>query len=239
MKKLLIVFALLLGFIGTANAGGYGGIGGAASSTTITGPWTFTSSVTINNVVDTSSAVVRDRLLIGTGATVSTMTASRFDYAGSTLNVVTGQLQTAGVRVGYNLSSIAAGTAYVVTATTAAVDFGTTDPSITIDQAGTYLILADVQLRYNAATFVANRTVTTRLRRTNNTAAYLGSADNTALTRVITTVTDEMGVFPINPLVYTTANTNDIVTIFIGIDTAPSAGSLDTVEATIIAVRLY
>lgn len=79
MKKLLIVFALLLGFIGTANAGGYGGIGGAASSTTITGPWTFTSSVTINNVVDTSSAVVRDRFLIGNGATISTMTATVFE----------------------------------------------------------------------------------------------------------------------------------------------------------------
>lgn len=239
MKKLIVACVLFLGFAGTIKAGGYGGIGGPASSTTITAPWIFTSSVTINDIVDVSSAIINKQFLIGTGATVSTMTASRFDFVGSSLNVTTGQFLSAGARLGYNLSAIAAGTAYSLTATTAAVDFGTTDPSITIDWAGTYLILANIHLKYNAATFGANQTVAIRLRRTNNTAAYLGSADNLATTAVITTITDTMGVFPVNPLIYTTTNTNDAVTIFSRVNATPSVGSLDVVEATIIAVRLY
>lgn len=136
-----------------------------------------------------------------------------------------------------NISANAAGTAYSLTNAAAAVVFGTTSPSITINQAGTYIVLGSVNLKYNAATMVANRTVTVTFRRTNNTAANVGTA-RTGTTRIITTVTDDMGVFPLSPVVYTTVNTSDIITIFASMDTVPSAGTLDVFEAEIYAIRV-
>lgn len=136
-----------------------------------------------------------------------------------------------------NLSANAAGTAYSLTNSAAAIVFGTTSPSITITAAGTYLIMGAVNLKYNAATMVANRTVTLTFRRTNNTAGNVGTA-RTATTRVITTITDDMGVFSLSPLVYTTVNSNDIITIFGSMDTVPSAGSVDIFEAEIYAIRI-
>lgn len=150
----------------------------------------------------------------------------------------TGEIQSNGARVGYNLTATAVGTAYTLTATAAALDFGTTDPSITIDKAGTYLLLGGVNLKYTGATFVANRTVTAKFRRTNNTAADLGTALSLT-TRIITTITDEMGTFDLFPVIYTTANTNDVITVFGDVSVLPTAGTLDASQAFILAIRIY
>lgn len=136
-----------------------------------------------------------------------------------------------------NLSSNAVGTAYSLTNAAAAVVFGTTSPSITVTAAGTYLILGSVNLKYNAATMAANRIVTITFRRTNNTAGNIGTA-RTGTTRIITLITDDMGVFALSPVIYTTTNSTDIITIFASMDTVPSAGSLDVFEAEIYAIRI-
>jgi hypothetical protein len=81
------------------------------------------------------------------------------------------------------LSVYAAGTAYQLTASDAALDFGTTDPSLTLTKAGTYLLTARVRLDYNGATFSAVRTATLKLRRTNNTAADLSNGSAAAKTQ--------------------------------------------------------
>jgi hypothetical protein len=138
----------------------------------------------------------------------------------------------------YNLEVYAVGTAYQFTNAQAALTFGTTSPAVTIDKAGVYLLFARVNVNYNAATFAAVRTLTLKLRRTNNSAADVSNSTMTAATQVITTLTFTMGAYSLPPVLYTTTNTNDAIAIFGGLDTAPTAGSLDAVEASIVAVRI-
>lgn len=139
----------------------------------------------------------------------------------------------------YTLSVYAAGTAYALTATSAALDFGTTDPALVINKAGVYSIRAKVKLNYTGATFAASRTVTLKLRRTNNTAADLTNGTETVLTAVVTTVTATFMVVTLPEVIYTTANLTDAITIFGDVSVIPTAGSLDAASASIVVTRLY
>lgn len=138
----------------------------------------------------------------------------------------------------YTIATYGAGTVYALTNTQAAIDMGTTDPVIVLARAGTYLISGTVQLKYNAATFAANQTATCKIRRTNNTAADLTAATRTADLRIITLLTDNAGTVIIPPTIYTTSNTDDSLTLFGAVSTAPGAGSVDVVSAEIIAIKL-
>lgn len=144
-----------------------------------------------------------------------------------------------GVVDNYALSVYAAGTAYTLTATSAAVDFGTTDPVLTIDTAGTYLLFTRVNYEYVGATFAANRDVTTKLRRTNNTPADVSNSSSVIGTNIVTTVNGVLEVLTLNPVLYTTTNVNDAITIYADVSVLPSAGSLQITEASIVAIRLY
>ena len=137
-----------------------------------------------------------------------------------------------------NKTVYAVGTAYSLTNAQAALDFGTTDPSITLDKPGTWLIFAKAVLDYNGATFAASRTATLKLRRTNNTAADVTGASVAVKTDIITTLTYTMVDVAIPPVIYQTNNSNDIITIFGGLDTAPTAGSLDASSASIVAIKI-
>lgn len=131
----------------------------------------------------------------------------------------------------------ASGTAYTLTATAAALDFGTTDPALTISAAGNYRITASYIVNYVGAT-TTNQFVTMKLRRTNNTAADIAnsSQDFTLGTFASTTFTAftstgrEVG--------YTTANANDSITIFGNINVLPTAGSIQVVGAAITVERI-
>jgi len=129
----------------------------------------------------------------------------------------------------------AAGTVYTLTATSALVDFGTTDPSIVINRAGKYIISARVQIRFAGATFAASQEVVTKLRRTNNTAADLTGSSTTVPTGIVTTQTGLLAVIELPDVVYETANITDIIKIFSSVAVAPSAGSVTITEASIIA----
>lgn len=135
-------------------------------------------------------------------------------------------------------SVYASGTAYSLTNTAALLDFGTTDPSLTLTSPGTYLITARVRTDNNAATFAAVRNVTLKLRRTNNTAADLTNASTTFKTQVITALTFTNPTAIIPNIIYTTVNSNDIIQLFGSIDIVPTAGSIDAVESEIIAIKL-
>jgi hypothetical protein len=154
------------------------------------------------------------------------------------LPVANGGTGGTGFVTAHQLSVFASGTAYSLTNTQAALTFGTTSPALTLNAAGVYMIFARVRLDYNAATLAANRTVTLKLRRTNNTPADLTGGSVAALTQILTTTTFTMGDYSWMCGFYTTANTNDAIAIFGGMDTAPTAGSLDAVEAQIMAIRL-
>ena len=159
--------------------------------------------------------------------------------AGDSFDVLTGEIRTAGNRVGYNLSAYGVGTAYALTNTAAAIDFGTTDPVIVLDKAGTYLILGHVNLAYNAAT-VAAETASIKVRRTNNTAADLSVVPVLDLP-TSTLLTHTYEIVPIPPFVYTTTATDDSITLFANVSAALSAGSIDAtaIGTSIVAVRLY
>lgn len=135
-------------------------------------------------------------------------------------------------------TAYAAGTAHILTSSAALLDFGTTDPTITIATAGTYLIQGRALLRYNAATYAANQSATLNLRRTNNTPADIANTTTTALLRVITATTDTVGVMPLPPVIYT-ATAGDVISVFGSVSATPSAGSVDCTEASIVAVRIY
>lgn len=139
----------------------------------------------------------------------------------------------------YSLTVYAAGTAYTLTAVSAALDFGTTDPVLTINKAGTYLLIARANLELVGATFAANRTVTLKLRRTNNTAADLTSGSTAFGTNVTTTASGILLNANLPAVLYTTTNVNDAITIFGDVSVIPTAGSLQATEASIVAVRLY
>lgn len=136
-----------------------------------------------------------------------------------------------------NFTVYAAGTAYTLTGSSAALDFGTTDPVLTINQAGTYLIQGYVGVKYNGATYVGAQTVTFKFRRTNNTATDLSNGGRAVELPVLTTFTGG-DVMAVPPVVYT-ATPGDTITIFGILSATPSAGSVQTDSAEIVAVRLF
>lgn len=140
--------------------------------------------------------------------------------------------------IGYNLAVEAAGTPYTLTATPAALDFGTTDPVLVIDRPGTYLLFGSVNIAYNAATFAASRTVTLNYRRTNNTPGN-GGASRVVNTDIVTTVTSTFLTVDLPPTIYTTPRATDSLTIFADVAVLPSAGSIQATQATLVAVRLF
>lgn len=135
------------------------------------------------------------------------------------------------------LSVFAAGTVYTLTNAAAAVDFGTTDPALTITAPGTYLITARARIENVGATFAATRLLTLKLRRTNNTAADLTNGAALFNTPVITALTSTLTTLTWS-VTYTTANSDDAIAMFALIGTVPSAGSCTIDEASIVAVRL-
>jgi hypothetical protein len=169
-------------------------------------------------------------------------TVGRFYSAALPGNFITWDLTTGVVRfpknTGVSYSAYAAGTVYTMTASDALLDFGTTDPSITIATAGTYLLFARANLKYNTATYAANQTATVHLRRTNNTPADLATSTTTTTLRIITTITDDIGNLIIPFATYTTTNTTDVIQMFGSVSATPSAGSVQATEASITALLL-
>src|SRR6185436_4651175 len=147
-------------------------------------------------------------------------------------------LQINGVAYHNQLSVYAAGTAYTLTNASAAVDFGTTDPIFTITAAGTYLLRGKVQVELFGATFAANRTLTIKLRRTNNTAADVANSTVSYTVPVVTTITNTLAVIDLPEVFYPTALATDTITLFADISVVPSAGTITISAASITAVRL-
>lgn len=134
-------------------------------------------------------------------------------------------------------SAFGTGTVYTVTNAAAAIVQGTTSPTITIDSAGTYLIMARARFEMVGATFIASRLLTLKLNRTNNSPADLPNATVLYNTPTATTLTDTLTELTLQTI-YTTANSDDVVVLSTLIGTVPSAGSLTVNECSLIAIRL-
>jgi hypothetical protein len=133
------------------------------------------------------------------------------------------------------------GTAHTITgAAFAAVVFGTSGTQeITLTTAGTWLITARARVDYVAATFAAVRTVSIKTRRTNNTAGDVANSASAFKTQIITTLTFTALDLVVPAVTYATANVNDVLQMQVAIDTDPTAGSIQIVEADIVAVYLH
>lgn len=171
--------------------------------------------------------------------TKATLNATSFTLATGVSAVAPTYNLSDGSDKNHDVTTFASGTAYSLTNTSAALTFGTSSPTLVLDKAGTYLLLGRVNLKYNGATFAATRAVTLKFRRTNNTPADLTGGSTTLATDIVTTKTFTFSAGMLPPIVVTTANTNDIITIFGDVAVVPTAGSLDATEANIIAVRLF
>lgn len=131
-----------------------------------------------------------------------------------------------------------AGTAYALTATPAAIDLGTTDPALVIQTPGTYRLRGQCIINYTGATFAANRDVTIKLRRTNNTAADVANATATITTDIVTTATGTLAILDLPVVDYATVNADDAISMFGSVSVVPTAGSLDVVSAYVYAEKI-
>lgn len=212
---------------------------------------TLTSPIISNATASTLAAYDGSKVLGSTTTAGGVLTAlgntpnasGGFAVAGGTLGnskpVVTNSSGNLVTVTTPTFTTYAAGTAYQLTSSAAALDFGTTDPSITLTAAGTYRIEFIVNLRYNDATDTAQRTATVKLRRTNNTAADLTSGSLTLLTpETFTSYNATWGTFSW-VVEYTTSNSDDVISIFGSLDSAVDDGSIDATQAVIRATRIY
>jgi hypothetical protein len=146
-----------------------------------------------------------------------------------------------------NTPAIGSGSAYSLTATPALLNLGTVTPSIIIAATGNYLLAAWARYDYNAATFATNRVVTTKIRRTNNTPTDITGTTRAFLTPVsllawkATSGADEITTLTYTATGYVVAliqyagTAGDTLELWGSVDVLPTAGSLDAVEASLIA----
>ncbi len=202
--------------------------------------WVTPNQATVNIVDTTATQTLTNKTLTSPALNSPSIVGGSLNEGTAIINADLSAPLINGVVIGTNFPIYGVGTAYALTNTAAAVDFGTTDPSITITSAGTYLLIAQVQLDYAGATVVAE-TATVKLRRTNNTPADVAASIITLDLPVATTLTNTYGIFTLPPVLYTTAAITDAVTIFANVSATLGAGTVNAVAlgTSIIAVRLY
>lgn len=138
-----------------------------------------------------------------------------------------------------NAAAYASGSVYALTTTSQKIDFGTTDPVITIPAAGTYLILSNLKIEYSGLTTLATQTCSFKLRRTNNTAADISNASSSFNVPIVTLLTQTAGDADISAVIYTTSNSNDVIEMWGNRGASISAGAINVGEAWIVAIRIY
>lgn len=136
---------------------------------------------------------------------------------------------------------ICSGTPAPITESMVQLDFGTTDPQISLpggdstpEGKGWYLVTGFVRIDYDAATFAAPETVTVKIRNVN------GGVDLVQVefqTEIITTGTKTAALITFPPVLYE-AQGDSILQILAQISNEPSAGALEAVEARITAIQL-
>lgn len=221
----------LKGDTGVAGPQGIAGVTGAQGIQGNTGPTGATGAqgITGNTGVQGIQGV--------TGPTGSVGATGSQGITGST--GATGA--TGGFAGATTFSAYSSGTVYTLTSSMSKVDFGTTDPTITITTPGTYALFVNIKIAYNGFLSATNRTVTLKLRRTNNTAGDLANTTTTFVTQIISVanLTGTAGDCDIPASIYTTSNSNDAIELQGNISSILGlTGSMDVQEASIVAVRI-
>jgi hypothetical protein len=174
--------------------------------------------------------------------TATTVTLKFLGYPGDalpTVNLPTGSIVSPAGPWGLPapLTVYGAGTVYPITNAQAAIDMGTTDPSLVITTPGTYLIFARAKIRNNSAATVPGEIVTVNLAK--NTAAITGATTAWVCPAIVNGANLFLSDMALPPIVFTTAVATDVVALYAGASVVTNAGAYNVSEAEIVAVRLY
>ncbi len=206
----------------------------------------------VNAVVENASWMVPGQNAVFEGpatfevVTVNSLTGVTLTFLGYANDLAPGSTILTGLNVSpagtqpalSTLSVYASGTPYVLTATPALLNFGTTDPSFVITSPGTWKLEARVRIDANGKTTAASRTLTILLRRTNNGAADIANTTGEILTSVITTLTQTLIVMDLPTVAYVTTNSDDVIELWGSADNIAGAGTFDVTEASIFATKI-
>lgn len=134
-------------------------------------------------------------------------------------------------------SQTGSGSGYTFTNSISPIVFGTTSPIITLTIPGTYELDGYFVVATDSLTNVAALTINGGLYRSNNTPSSLLALSALGI-YPLTAVSMTIGIVNIPRLIYTTANSNDILTLQGGYSGTIGSGSVITAAAGITAVKL-
>lgn len=175
---------------------------------------------------------------------VGDITAGDTVSAGATVSPsgVAGQMALTSITV------LATGTAATIgtTAGGALLNFGTIKPTFTVPTAAGEKWLVLARVRYSRAAWEsASRTLTTRLRRTNNTAQDIGNGTGTdsvtacVIPTAASAITDTMAIISLPPIIYTASGVDDVIELWASLSAVASVGgAIVANEANITAVKI-
>jgi hypothetical protein len=141
------------------------------------------------------------------------------------------------------LAVYGAGTAYAITATPQLITMGTTSPSLTITGAGTYLLFGKAVFNVIGTDGGPIATYTMQINRSNNTPALVAnSADSFKQTSGQGGAPPGQTDIPFTtpPVVYTTANTNDVLQLWASVSAVPVGGATPPhiTSCSLVALKL-
>lgn len=116
------------------------------------------------------------------------------------------------------------------------VDSGTL--KLTLATGGHYLLFASARFDYVGATFAATKKVIVKLRETTIGPADVTGAVVNLQTAVVTTVTNTFAAIAL-PAVDYTASAGATIEMYASVETNPGAGSLEVIEASILAIPIF
>lgn len=130
------------------------------------------------------------------------------------------------------------GTGYGITGVQSPIVFGTTSPTITITSPGTYLISGGINYGPNGCTSSNQIAIYLGLKRTNNTATVIANRAVGGF-EPLTAVTGVMGTGALLPYIYTTTNSDDVLTLVANYTGTITSGTLAINDAVLIANKLF
>ena len=103
---------------------------------------------------------------------------------------------------------------------------------------GTYLLMATARFDMAGATFAADRPVSAKLACTTNTVADVPNSIVGTSTGVTSTITKSLGIVAFPPVTYE-ATAGDVIQLQAQVGTVPTAGALNAVETSILAIPVF
>lgn len=180
----------------------------------------------------------------GTGPIISSSDVNTLNYTANSnffahvVSIGANGLQYGTCPINTNFIATSAGTVYTLTASYALLDFGTTDPAITIQNTGNYLVTGKANFITRGATYAATNTYSLKLRKTSGTPADLSGSEAVQTINIITTTTEDLGIIDTRPVIFS-AIAGDVVQLWGVLSATPSVGNVICDRADVIAIRLY